>query len=95
MIGWGGTNTKHFTIQSAYNIQRGHIHSIEGEWQAIWAWRGPHRIQTFMWMAAHERILTNYRRSRWGIGISPLCNICGAADETVIHVLRDCISATQ
>ncbi|PNX64704.1 ribonuclease H, partial [Trifolium pratense] len=48
-----------------------------------------------MWIAAHERLLTNYRRSRWGIGVSPICPSCGNGDETLLHVLRDCVYATQ
>jgi ribonuclease HI len=94
-IGWSGTNTRYFTVQSAYNLQRESNLPIEGNWKSLWSWKGPHRIQTFMWIAAHERLLTNYRRSRWGSGISPTCPACGNADETVIHVLRDCVQATQ
>jgi hypothetical protein len=37
---------------------------IDGEWKALWSWKGPHRIQTCMWMAAHERLLTNYCKSK-------------------------------
>jgi len=29
-IGWAGTNTRHFTMQSAYNLQRERYRSIEG-----------------------------------------------------------------
>jgi hypothetical protein len=46
-------------------------------------------------LAAHERLFTNYRISKWGIGVSPICSICGNEDETVLHVLRDCAQATQ
>jgi len=60
-IGWTGTNTRHFTMQSAYNLQRERYRSIEGNWKSLWSWKGPHIIQTFMWIAAHERLLTNYR----------------------------------
>jgi ribonuclease HI len=94
-IGWGGTNTHRFTIQSAYRLQHGDIHAPEGNWKSLWDWKGPHRIQTFIWLAAQERILTNFRRSKWGVGISPLCTRCGRDDETTIHVLRDCVYATQ
>ncbi|GAU34538.1 hypothetical protein TSUD_219210 [Trifolium subterraneum] len=72
-LGWSGTNTRHFTVQSAYNLQQGDYPSIDGKWKSLWSWKGPHRIQTFMWIAAHERLLTNYRRSKWRSGISPTC----------------------
>jgi len=94
-IGWGGTSTRDFTIQSAYFSQCSRDQSFEGDWKALWNWKGPHRIQTFMWMAAHERLLTNYRRSKWGVGISLMCSGCDRDNETTLHVLRDCPKATQ
>jgi hypothetical protein len=47
-IGWRGTNTRHFTVQSAYELQQGDVQQIDGDWEKIWAWKGPHRIQTFI-----------------------------------------------
>ncbi|CAJ2644330.1 unnamed protein product [Trifolium pratense] len=94
-IGWGGTNTRNFTVKSAYENQNIRAQPIEGDWKAVWSWKGPHRIQTFMWMAAHDRLLTNFRRSKWGVGASPTCSRCDRVNETLIHVLRDCPVATQ
>jgi len=94
-IGWGGTSTQQFSVKSAYNSLLRNQSNVEGDWKGLWRWRGPHRIQTFMWLVAHGRILTNYRRSRWRTGISPTCPCCGNADETVIYVLRDCRHASQ
>jgi len=94
-MGWTWTNTRYFTIQSAYNLQRERDLSIEGNWKSLWSWKGPHIIQTFMWISAHKRLLTNYRKSRWGSGISPLCPTCGNGDETIIHALRDCVQSTR
>ncbi|GAU31578.1 hypothetical protein TSUD_54010 [Trifolium subterraneum] len=94
-MGWEGSNTHQFTVQSAYLLQFGDILTQGGDWKSLWDWEGPHRIQTFIWMAVQERILTNLRRSKWGVGISPLCTRCGRDDETMIHVLRDCIYSIQ
>ncbi|GAU11643.1 hypothetical protein TSUD_334560 [Trifolium subterraneum] len=54
-IGWGGTNNRGFTVKSAYDSHNNISHPIEGDWKTLWSWKGPHRIQTFMWMAPHER----------------------------------------
>jgi hypothetical protein len=67
VMGWEDTNTYKFTIQSAYRLQHGDIHALEGDWNSLWDWKGPHRIKTFIWLAAQERILTNFRRSKWGV----------------------------
>jgi hypothetical protein len=92
---WGGTNTRNFIIQSAYESLNNRAQPIEGDWKALWSWKGPLGIQTFMWMAAYERLLTNYRRIKWGIGIFATCSGCDRDNETTIHVLRDCPIATQ
>jgi len=47
-IGWTETNTRHFNIRSAYNLQRERNYSIDGNWKILWSWKGPHIIQTFM-----------------------------------------------
>ncbi|PNX73126.1 hypothetical protein L195_g029024 [Trifolium pratense] len=75
-IGWGGTSTRNFTVQSAYVSQSARGQTIEGDWKGLWSWKGPYRIQTFMWIAAHEHMLTNNRRRKWGVGISPTCSEC-------------------
>jgi len=94
-IGWSGTNTHQFTVQSAYSLQHQNCLTVEGDWKILWQWHDPRRVQTFIWLAIHGRILTNLRRSRWGVGISPTSPCCGNDDETVLHVLCDCIHATQ
>jgi hypothetical protein len=79
-------------VQSAYKLQIEHCQHLDGEWKTLWSWKCPHGIQTFIWMAIHEQLLTNYRRSKWGVGISPLCNSC---EETIIHMLSDYPNATH
>ncbi|GAU49093.1 hypothetical protein TSUD_137780 [Trifolium subterraneum] len=37
-IGWGGTTTRHFTVQSAYKFQKGHYQPLAVEWKALWDW---------------------------------------------------------
>jgi hypothetical protein len=82
-------------MKSAYDLINENIAGVEGNWKALLMWKGLHRIQTFMWLVAHDCILTNYRRSKWGAGISPVCPCCGNDDETVLHVLRDCSFAAH
>jgi hypothetical protein len=45
--------------------------------------------RVFFLQVAHERLLTNYRKSRCGLyGLG--CHFCFDGDETTLHVLRDC-----
>jgi hypothetical protein len=50
---------------------------------------------TFMWITAHERLVTNYQRGKWRGGISPTCSVLEWRRNKHIHILRDCIHATQ
>lgn len=94
VIGWGGISTRHFMVHCAYNMQTSNLQSIEWQWGDLWGRKGPHRIQTFMWMAAHKGLLTNHCRSKWGVGIDPLCNGCAIKKEIRIHD-EGCLRAAQ
>ncbi|PNX73414.1 ribonuclease H [Trifolium pratense] len=94
-IRWGGTTTRNFTIKSAYENQNIRAQPIEGDWKAVWSWKKPNKIQTFMRMTTHDRLLTNFRRRIWDVGASPTCSRCVRINETIIHVLRDCPVAIQ
>jgi hypothetical protein len=62
---------------------------ILGDWSSIWNWKGPHKIQTFMWLAVHGRLLTNYRRSRWGWGFHRFVD---GETPILIRCIQDLIS---
>jgi hypothetical protein len=51
-VGRIGTNTRQFTVQSIYYLQRGNSLPIAGNWKSLWRWKEHHRIQTFMWTVA-------------------------------------------
>lgn len=86
-IGWSGTTDANFTTKSAYNLLCQSQTATQGDWPCIWKWRGPHRIQMFMWIVAHGRLLTNSRRHAWNPATSPTGAACHLEDETVMHVL--------
>ncbi|MCI03053.1 putative ribonuclease H protein, partial [Trifolium medium] len=48
VFGWGGTSSHNFSVRSAYDLITETIASVEGNWKALWKWKGPHQIQTFM-----------------------------------------------
>ncbi|RYR15599.1 hypothetical protein Ahy_B04g072448 [Arachis hypogaea] len=59
----------------------------------IWHWRGPERIRYFLWLCAHNAILTNTERKWRHLTNSASCPRCVVEDETITHVLRDCAFA--
>ncbi|KAF7814835.1 ribonuclease H [Senna tora] len=59
-------------------------------WSSIWKLPVPQRVRSFMWLCAHEKLLTNVERCKRQILDSASCDRCGAMAEDAIHPLRDC-----
>lgn len=95
LVGWAGTNNGIFSVRSAYSLLAVEHSKNSSDWLCVWKWKGPYRVQMFMWIVMHGRLLTNERRSRWNVFISLFCPCCNAESETIIHVLRDCPFDTQ
>ncbi|PNX81608.1 ribonuclease H [Trifolium pratense] len=90
MMAWSGTANGEFSIASAYTLLcRFNDDAWEADWLQIWRLRVPERIRTFIWIIRHDRLLTNYRKSKMHIS-EPWCNHCVDVVEDTLHVLRDC-----
>ncbi|GMJ06884.1 hypothetical protein like AT3G24255 [Hibiscus trionum] len=88
---WRWEMSRRFSTKSAYQA----LLPNQGEadrsiWKLIWVLNVPKRVQTFLWLMAHERLLTNMERVRRHIATSPICSLCGVAEEDIDHVLRKC-----
>ncbi|KAL4364057.1 hypothetical protein GQ457_04G031790 [Hibiscus cannabinus] len=91
---WRWEDKRHFSTRSAYDFLTNDL-GICGSnvWRKIWRLGVPQRIQTFVWLAFHERLMTNVERVRRHLSALELCGICGGDREDVAHVLRDCVAA--
>ncbi|KAK8480524.1 hypothetical protein V6N11_037884, partial [Hibiscus sabdariffa] len=91
---WRWEDKRVFTTRSAYAFLTpgSEIHNTE-VWKRLWKLAVPQRVRVFVWVALHERMLTNMERVRRHIVNSELCGICGGAREDVEHVLRSCVAA--
>ncbi|KAK9008732.1 hypothetical protein V6N11_075615 [Hibiscus sabdariffa] len=77
---------------------------MDSDDQIVWRWslKGNFEIKSTYsslmnstWdVACRHKLMTNLERYRRHIGHSSLCPSCGAADESVLHVLRDCHGST-
>ncbi|CAN1787165.1 Putative ribonuclease H protein At1g65750 [Linum perenne] len=62
---WGPDPRGRFTLKMVYEILDGVGHHTEQAiWKTIWRWAGPSRVRHFLWLVAHDRILTNVERRR-------------------------------
>ncbi|CAA0834018.1 Unknown protein, partial [Striga hermonthica] len=93
---WGWSSDGRFTTKSAYEALFGtHNANTRRIWKEVWSWTGPQRIRQFMWLIVKERLLTNGERFRRHLAESAACELCGSAQETILHCLRDCPHAEQ
>ncbi|CAI9785134.1 unnamed protein product [Fraxinus pennsylvanica] len=67
--------------------------NAHGYWDLVWQWRGPQRIQAFLWICMYNKLFTNYDRNRQHLTDDPSCPVCHNGVETISHVLRDCLVA--
>ncbi|CAN1830216.1 Putative ribonuclease H protein At1g65750 [Linum perenne] len=89
---WGCEGNRRFTIRSAYNLicKTSQLQTLD-----VWRWKGPNKIHHFLWLAAHDQLLTNHARKRRNLINDANCHWCPHQEETVLHVLRDCRFAKE
>ncbi|KAG7594142.1 Reverse transcriptase zinc-binding domain [Arabidopsis thaliana x Arabidopsis arenosa] len=92
-VSWSRTENGAFSVRSAYPLLCDD--GIEGPCMArffdrIWRIMAPERVRLFLWLVGHQVILTNMERVRRRMGESEICQVCRGANESIIHVLRDC-----
>ncbi|CAN0873401.1 Putative ribonuclease H protein At1g65750 [Linum grandiflorum] len=93
---WGLEPTRKFTIRSAYFL----LTDLQEEqpdprWKRVWKWQGPNKIFHFLWLASHNRLLTNEERGRRHLTNQVFCSFCSDHTKSCIHILRDCRFARQ
>jgi hypothetical protein len=67
-VGVGG-NKSSFSVATMYNNICGFQHvDNRSMWSLIWKLKVPERVRMFVWWMHHERILTNFHKSRMGLG---------------------------
>ena len=90
---WKPNNSGKFSVGSAYLLIRSDLEQFAGiNWKRLWRIKCPQRCIVTAWMAIHNKLMTNYERSRRGFTLIDSCGICSQCEDT-LHVPRDCESA--
>ncbi|CAN1794997.1 Putative ribonuclease H protein At1g65750 [Linum perenne] len=93
---WGPDPQGKFSISSAYEIITStQNNSDETLWKRVWKWQGPNRVKHFLWLVAHNRLLTNVERKRRHMTDEDSCRLCPSTAEDSLHILRDCKAAVS
>ena len=61
------------------------------EW--VWNISAIPKIKCFLWQCSHHSIPVRVILAERGMNITPLCPVCNAAPEKIIHALKDCPKA--
>lgn len=89
--GWLEADSRRFTVKAAYSLLRGMQSTVEWKgWKCIWSLKSQERTKVFLWLLAHDRVMTNWARWRRMIISSPSCGRCAAEKEDALHATRDC-----
>lgn len=91
-MGWKETENGVFSVKSAHALEAGwnKQHQWRG-WMLVWRLQVQERVKTFLWMMAHERILTNEARHKSGLALSADYGRCLHGKEDVMHNIRGLI----
>lgn len=91
LVYWHNAPKGKFTIKSALQIIIKESNEFEDcVWDLIWKAPAQQRIRAFLWLSCHDRLLGNVYRFKRQLTNDPNCAICNEADETTLHILRDC-----
>ncbi|KAK4282627.1 hypothetical protein QN277_013982 [Acacia crassicarpa] len=92
---WCLPDSNSVTVRAIYKCLSPHVTTDEVSqkmWKQLWRWKGPQKVKIFAWMMVHQRLLTMSRIARWSGG-DGLCPCCKREPESLLHALRDCITA--
>lgn len=90
ILAWGTSPDVCFFSSLAHAaIRDPEPNSISRFFSIIWQWDGPKRVRAFLWIAAHQVLMTNSERYRRHLALSPICAICGIHPESQFHNFRD------
>ncbi|KAK8578762.1 hypothetical protein V6N12_069106 [Hibiscus sabdariffa] len=88
-IGWLLGSNQEFSVRSAFDVRQGVPYSpVELVWKVIAGFKGLPRVQTFLWLIFHDRVLTNVERGRRRLTQDCSCTICGVIEGDLDHILR-------
>ncbi|GKV06468.1 hypothetical protein SLEP1_g18364 [Rubroshorea leprosula] len=92
---WNSSSNDKFSMKSAYYMAKNIQWSNEDDWSWIWKVSTIPKIQYFLWLLMHGRILTFDTLAQWGVVQNNRCPRCSNGPETLDHLFRECHYASS
>ncbi|CAA7032614.1 unnamed protein product [Microthlaspi erraticum] len=92
-LSWGQSSDGQFSVSSAYSFLTNDTtprQNLGALFRRVWSVVAPERVRVFLWLSVHQVLMTNVERQRRHLSESGMCQVCKGANETIIHILRDC-----
>ncbi|XP_030933289.1 putative receptor-like protein kinase At3g47110 isoform X1 [Quercus lobata] len=91
---WLGETSGNFSVKSSYLTE--HVDRLDRKynkvWKKLWESKLHGRLNMFLWRLAKGELPLKTRLASNSIGCEDLsCVLCGEAEESELHVFRDCI----
>ena len=91
---WKCSNNGEFNTNSAYRLTiQGEENAVQFSGQWVWKLAMLPKIIYFIWLCLHGSIPIREVLAGRGINCVKLCPICKEQDESILHLLRDCVYA--
>ncbi|KAF7815419.1 ribonuclease H [Senna tora] len=93
-ISWKYTKDGLFSVKTAYHSIMNSSNLEQNKvWSRIWHLHVPQRIRSFLWLCAHNKLLTNEERAKRGMEDQAFYSRCNGRCEDILHAIRDCPKA--
>ncbi|GLT63476.1 hypothetical protein SLA2020_360390 [Shorea laevis] len=87
---WNSSSNGNFSMKSAYYMAKNIQWSHGDDWSWIWKVSTIPKIQYFLWLLMHGRLLTLDTLAQWGVVQNSGCPRCSNGPETLNHLFREC-----
>ena len=92
---WAWEKSGAYSVKSTYRFLH---HQMENElqqevtklWSVLWSLKVPPKVRSFLWRANSGCLPTRFQLLLKGIQLNSKCPLCGAAPETILHILVYC-----
>lgn len=84
-----------FTVKTAYELLVQGEQWLDPFWKILWKLKIPPKLQFFLWLFYHEKIMSNAQRVKRRLSSDSSCSYCGWYNEDALHILRDCSKAKE
>ncbi|KAH9786019.1 reverse transcriptase domain-containing protein [Citrus sinensis] len=83
-----------FTVRSCYNLLNSEANVTSSRvWKRLWGLEVPGKVKHFFWCALMNVLPTVDNLRPRKVEVSPICPICNAENESVLHCLVECLFA--